>query len=97
VVCLHNSADWHVLKLKKSKRIIAENKLKTKFPRWKILIEIIQEREKDFNNAMGQESLTRLTNLKRKKPSKKTRPVGENVIIANNKKPANNNSSFETE
>jgi hypothetical protein len=33
-------------------------------------IEVIQETEKDFNNAMGQESLTRLTNQKEKKPNK---------------------------
>jgi hypothetical protein len=33
-----------------------------------------------------------LTNLKRKNQTK-TKTGGENVIIANNKKPANNNSS----
>jgi hypothetical protein len=33
-------------------------------------VEVIQETEKDFNNAMGQESLTLLINLKEKKQTK---------------------------
>jgi hypothetical protein len=47
-------------------------------------------KKKDFNNAMGQESLTPLINLKRKNKQKpksavENRPTGENKIIANNK------------
>jgi hypothetical protein len=45
--------------------------------------------EKDFNNAMGQESLTRFDQPKKKKrPTKKKKP-GENAIVAN--KPAGSN------
>jgi hypothetical protein len=36
-------------------------------------VEVIQETEKDFNNAMGQESLTRLINLKKEKKQTKTK------------------------
>jgi hypothetical protein len=91
----NNFANWHVLKIEKVKEIIAENKLKNKVSSLEdFAIEIIQETEKDFNNAMGQESLTRFDQpKKRKKPNKKPRPAGENVIVANNKKPANNNNS----
>lgn len=88
-----NFAHWHVLKIEKVKEIVAENKLKNKVPSLEdFAIEIIQETEKDFNNAMGQESLTRFDQPKRKKkPNKKPRPAGENVIVANKNKPANNN------
>jgi hypothetical protein len=43
-----------------------------------------QETEKDFNNAMGQESLTVLTNPKKKKPNK-TKPAGEKQTGGDNK------------
>jgi hypothetical protein len=62
------------LKLK-STEIIAENKLKQS-----VLLRIMQlkfqETEKDFNNAMGQESLTVLTNPKKRKPNK-TKPAAK--------------------
>jgi hypothetical protein len=51
-------------------------------------VEVIQETEKDFNNAMGQESLTVLINPKEKtnkKPKSAGKNHGENKIIANNK------------
>jgi hypothetical protein len=46
--------------------------------------------KKDFNNAMGQESLTALINLKKENKQKKPKSAvenrpGENKIIANNK------------
>ena len=71
---------------------MAENKLKNKVSALEdYAIEIIQEAEKDFNNAMGQESLTRFDQPKKsKRNNKKPKKVGENVIIANAKKPADN-------
>jgi hypothetical protein len=94
----NNFANWHVLKIEKVQEIIAENKLKNKVSSLEdYAIEIIQETEKDFNNAMGQESLTRFDQpKKRKKPNKKAKttsenkPATDNKIVANNKKPANN-------
>ena len=54
-------------------------------------IEIIIEPEKNFNNAMGQESLTRFDQPKRsKKSNKKRKPNGENLIVANNSTKPNN-------
>ena len=83
-------ANWHVLKIEQVKEILAENKLKNKVPSLEdYAIEIIVEPEKHFNNAMGQESLTRFDQPKRnKKSNKKRKSGGENVIVAN--KPNNN-------
>jgi len=88
----NNFANWHVLKIDKVKEIIAENKLKNKVSALEdYAIEIIQETEKDFNNAMGQESLTRFDQPKKsKRPNKKPKKAGENVITANPKKAADN-------
>ncbi|MDG1871398.1 MAG: regulatory iron-sulfur-containing complex subunit RicT [Flavobacterium sp.] len=88
----NNFSNWHVLKIDKVKEIMAENKLKNKVSALEdYAIEIIQEAEKDFNNAMGQESLTRFDQPKKsKRNNKKPKKVGENVIIANAKKPADN-------
>jgi hypothetical protein len=49
----NNFANWHVLKIDRL-RSIAENKLKNVFSLEDYAIEIVQEIEKDFNNAMGQ-------------------------------------------
>ncbi|WP_026707891.1 PSP1 domain-containing protein [Flavobacterium frigidarium] len=88
----NNFSNWHVLKIDKVKEIMAENKLKNKVSALEdYAIEIIQEAEKDFNNAMGQESLTRFDQPKKsKRNNKKPKKVGENVIVANAKKPADN-------
>jgi hypothetical protein len=101
----NNFANWHILKIEKVQEIIAENKLKNKVSSLEdYAVEVIQETEKDFNNAMGQESLTRFDQpKKRKKTNKKpksaveNRPTGENKIIANNKKPANTTPSGASE
>jgi hypothetical protein len=79
-------ANWHVLKIEQVKEILAENKLKNKVPSLEdYAIEITVEPEKHFNNAMGQESLTRFDQPKRsKKSNKKRKSGGENVIVANN-------------
>ena len=89
----NNFANWHVLKIDQVKEIVAENKLKNKVSSLEdFAIEIVVEQEKNFNNAMGQESLTRFDQPKAKrKPNKKRKPAGENAIVANSNKPANNN------
>jgi hypothetical protein len=78
-------ANWHTLKIEQVNEIIAENKLKNKVPSLEdYAVEIVQEPEKHFNNAMGQESLTRFDQpKKKKKPNRKRKPGGENVIVAN--------------
>jgi hypothetical protein len=82
----NNFANWHVLKIEHVNEIIAENKLKNKVSSLEdFALEIVAEPEKDFNNAMGQESLTRFDQPKKKKKSNRNnkRP-GENAIVANN-------------
>ena len=83
----NNFANWHVLKIEQVNEIIAENKLKNKVSSLEdFALEITQTPEKDFNNAMGQESLTRFDQPKKKnKSNKKRRPSGENVIVATNR------------
>jgi cell fate regulator YaaT (PSP1 superfamily) len=82
----NNFANWHVLKIDQVKEIMAENKLKNKVSSLEdYAIEVVPEPEQNFNNAMGQESLTRFDQPKRKKkPSKKPRPAGEKAILPNN-------------
>ena len=89
-----NYANWHILKIDKVQEIIAENKLKNKVSALEdYAIEIIQEIEKDFNNAMGQESLTRFDQpKKKKKPTRKIKPARENVGAENIIKPASENN-----
>jgi hypothetical protein len=82
----NNFANWHILKIDQVKEIIAENKLKNKVSSLEdYAIEVVAEPEQNFNNAMGQESLTRFDQPKRKKkPTKKPRVAGENAIVPNN-------------
>jgi len=82
----NNFANWHILKIDQVKEIIAENKLKNKVSSLEdYAVEVVAEPEQNFNNAMGQESLTRFDQPKRKKkPNKKPRVAGENVIVPNN-------------
>jgi cell fate regulator YaaT (PSP1 superfamily) len=89
-----NFANWHVLKIEQVKEILAENKLKNKVSSLEdYALEVTTEPEKDFNNAMGQESLTRFDQPKRKKKNnKKRRPNGESsVATSNNARPNNPN------
>jgi hypothetical protein len=90
-------ANWHVLKIEQVKEIVAENKLKNKVASLEDFeIVIAVEPEQHFNNAMGQESLTRFDQPKKKKKSNKKRKSGENLIVANNgsgNNTANNNSN----
>lgn len=87
-------ANWHILKIEQVKEIIAENKLKNKVTSLEdFAIEIVQEPEKHFNNAMGQESLTRFDQpRKKRKPNKKNKSGGDNLIVANKNNKPNNNS-----
>jgi len=80
----NNFANWHVLKIDQVKEIIAENKQKNKVSSLEdFAIEVTSEPEKDFNNAMGQESLTRFDQPKRKKkPNRKRKPNAENAVVA---------------
>ena len=69
-----NFANWHVLKIEQVKEILAENNEKRKVSALEdYAIEVTVEPEKDFNNAMGQESLTRFD-----QPKKKKRPNNNN-------------------
>ena len=76
----NNFAQWHILKIEQVREIIEENKLKNKVSSLEdYALEIIVEPEKDFNNAMGQESLTRFDQpARKKKNNKKRKPSGDN-------------------
>ena len=89
-----NFANWHVLKIEQVKEILSENKLKNKVSSLEdYALEVTTEPEKDFNNAMGQESLTRFDQPKRKKKNNKNRkPNGESTPAnSNNNRPSNGN------
>jgi hypothetical protein len=63
-----NFANWHVLNIEQVKEIMAENKQSKKVSSLEdFAIETIAEPEKDFNNAMGQESLTRFDQPRKSK------------------------------
>jgi hypothetical protein len=89
----NNFANWHVLNIEQVKEIVAENKLKNKVSSLEdFAIETVDEQEKNFNNAMGQESLTRFDQPKKKKrPNKKPRQAVEGN--AGNNRPANPNNN----
>jgi len=87
-------ANWHVLKIEQVREIVAENKLKNKVASLEdFAIVIVQEPEQHFNNAMGQESLTRFDQPKKKKKPNKKRKTGDNLIVANNSNNSSNNSN----
>ena len=91
----NNFANWHVLKVEQVNEIIAENKQKRKVSSLEdYVLEVTQEPEKDFNNAVGQESLTRFDQPKKKKRPKKRKqaatadtPVVEKPAAKENKNP----------
>lgn len=91
-----NFANWHVLKTEQVKEIIASNKEKKRVSSLEdYALEITQEPVVDFNNAMGQESLTRFDQPKKKKSKNrnKKRPNTNNPNSNNNANNANNNSN----
>ncbi|TDP59888.1 PSP1 domain-containing protein [Flavobacterium dankookense] len=72
-----NFANWHVLKIDQVKEIVEQNKQKIRVSALEdYAIEIVAEPEANFNNAMGQESLTRFDQPRKKKNNnnKKRKP-----------------------
>ncbi|OYU80978.1 MAG: hypothetical protein CFE23_07055 [Flavobacterium sp. BFFFF1] len=89
-----NFANWHTLKIEQVKEIIAENKEKNKVSSLEdYAIEAAPAPEKDFNNAMGQESLTRFDQPKRKKRPNKNRKPGEGATASEVIRPNSNNNN----
>lgn len=96
-----NFANWHVLKVEQVNEIIAENKQKRKVSSLEdYVLEVTQEPEKDFNNAVGQESLTRFDQPKKKKRPKKRKqtatadsPVTEKPVNENKNPNGNQNKN----
>lgn len=87
----NNFASWHVLKIDQVKEIIDQNKQKIKVTSLEdFAIEIVTEQETTFSNAMGQESLTRFDQPKRKK-SNNNRNKKPNQNPNNQPKIANEN------
>ena len=70
-----NNANWHVLTIEQVKEIVTENKKKIRVSSLEdFAVEVVQESKKDFNNAMGQESITRFDQPRNKKrPNKNER------------------------
>ncbi len=91
----NNFANWHVLKIEQVREIIAENVAKRKVASLEdFAVEVVIEPQKDFNNAMGQESLTRFDQPKpKKKNNKKRKPASENAIVSNANRQANTNQN----
>jgi cell fate regulator YaaT (PSP1 superfamily) len=86
--------NWHVLKIEQVREIIAENKQKIRISALEDYAEeIIIEPKQNFNNAMGQESLTRFDQPKarnRNNKNKNKKQTAEKVVANNVIKPANN-------
>jgi cell fate regulator YaaT (PSP1 superfamily) len=69
-----NFAHWHVLKIEQVKEIIAQNKEKIRVSSLEdYAYEVVVEKETTFSNSMGQESLTRFDQPKKKKPNARNR------------------------
>ncbi|MNJ99382.1 hypothetical protein D3C87_171580 [compost metagenome] len=80
----NNMAHWHVLKAEQVKEIVELNKLKQRVASLEdyAIEEVAPEVEKTFQNAMGQDSLTRFDAPKKKKrpnnnKDKKREPAGD--------------------
>ncbi len=69
-----NFANWHVLKIEHVREIVAQNKQKIRVSSLEdFAIELVVEQEVNFNNAMGQESLTRFDQPKKSKNKNKNK------------------------
>ncbi|ESU24241.1 hypothetical protein FEDK69T_06800 [Flavobacterium enshiense DK69] len=74
----NNFAQWHVLKIDQVKEIVALNKEKKRIAALEdYTVETIVEEEKNFQNAVGQDSLTRFDQPKKKKRPNKKRSVAD--------------------
>jgi cell fate regulator YaaT (PSP1 superfamily) len=82
-------ANWHVLKIDQVREIVEENKQKKKVTSLEdYALEIVVDEEvKNFNNAMGQESLTRFDQPKKKNNKNRNNKNKNKVVEA---KPASN-------
>lgn len=70
-----NYAHWHVLKVEQVKEIMAQNKEKKKVASLEdYAVEEVASVEKNFQNVVGQDSLTRFDQPKKKKRPNKKRP-----------------------
>ena len=88
----NNFANWHVLKIEQVREIVAINKEKKKVSSLEdFAVEIIQEPETNFNNAMGQESLTRFDQPKKKKHKNKNKVPNQNQGQGQGRQEANAN------
>jgi cell fate regulator YaaT (PSP1 superfamily) len=89
-----NNAVWHVLKVSEVKEILGLNKQGKKVASLEDFAfeEDKGEVEKTFLNAMGQDSLTRFDQPKKRNKSKKKKPkpTVENTEVATTPKPENN-------
>jgi cell fate regulator YaaT (PSP1 superfamily) len=89
-----NFANWHVIKIEQVKEIVALNKEKKRATSLEdYALEIAAQPEKDFNNAMGQESLTRFDQPKRKKKSNNKRKKTNSQNNPNNQNNTSNQSN----
>ena len=93
-----NFANWHVLKIEQVKEIVIQNKEKKRVSSLEdFAIEIVVEQEANFNNAMGQESLTRFDQPKKSKNKNKNKnkTTAPNTVKEQNqnKKPNQGNSN----
>ena len=93
-----NFANWHVLKIEQVKEIVIQNKEKKRVSSLEdFAIEIVVEQEANFNNAMGQESLTRFDQPKKSKNKNKNKNKTTAPNTAQeqnqNKKPNQGNSN----
>lgn len=80
-----NYAQWHLLLVDQVNEIVKLNKNGDKATSLEdYAVEPVATQEKDFNNAMGQESLTRFDQPKRKKRPVKKRAAGAPVAISSN-------------
>ena len=74
-----NIANWHVIHIDQVKEIVAENKQRRRISSLEdFALEIVAEPKQDFNNAMGQESLTRFDQPKKKKSRNNNRRIKPN-------------------
>lgn len=81
-----NFAHWHVLRVEQVKEIVAQNKEKKRISSIEdYAVEETQSVEKNFQNAVGQDSLTRFDQPKKKKRPNKKRPNAGAVVEKSDK------------
>lgn len=87
-------SQWHVLTTEKVKEILALNAKKQKVDALEDFVaELPKEDPKNFQNAVGQDDLTRFDKPKSKRRNKKRRPNNNNKQQQNRNKPSNKKKS----